>query len=332
MKHCGITTTNQMFLTHAAAKDLKSWTYLGDFLKHELPDVILGEDISCPNFFPIGDKWMLLCISHPLGCRYYLGDWDPQAEQFVPQTHERMNWRREDQGLDDVWRDFFAPESVLTPDGRRVMWAWLATVNDQLRQKTIQSLPRELNLGDDGTLRINPLRELKLLRHKKTDLRDLTVTFVPRNNGGTATKPIALLSDDALEIRIIVERKEAEHKRFGFQLFADQTHDGLPIIIKPETGTIRVGKTEAPFAVADLAPGEDIELRIFIDKYLVEVFANGRQALLSAYMDWQAAHGFAAYTFGAATTIKQVDIWQLKPANQGFFEAQKNRIWEPETE
>lgn len=25
--------------------------------------------------------------------------------------------------------DFFAPESVLTPDGRRVMWAWLATVD-----------------------------------------------------------------------------------------------------------------------------------------------------------------------------------------------------------
>ena len=33
-----------------------------------------------------------LCISHQIGCRYYLGDWDAQAEQFVPQIHERMNW------------------------------------------------------------------------------------------------------------------------------------------------------------------------------------------------------------------------------------------------
>ena len=42
-----------------------------------------------------------------------------------------------------------------------------------------------------------------------------------------------------------------------------------------------IGTTEAPFAVADLAPGEDVELRIFIDKYLIELFANGRQAVVT---------------------------------------------------
>ncbi|MEI7776188.1 MAG: glycoside hydrolase family 32 protein, partial [Verrucomicrobiota bacterium] len=56
--------------------DLKTWTYVGEFLQHNMPDVAYGEDVSCPNFFPLGGKWMLLCISHPLGCRYYIGDWD----------------------------------------------------------------------------------------------------------------------------------------------------------------------------------------------------------------------------------------------------------------
>ena len=32
------------------SKDLVNWTLVGDFLKHELPDVAIGEDISCPNF------------------------------------------------------------------------------------------------------------------------------------------------------------------------------------------------------------------------------------------------------------------------------------------
>ena len=109
------------------SKDLKTWHYVGDFLQHDLPDVAIGEDVSCANFFPLGDKWMLLCIAHHQGCRYYLGDWDAEAEQFVPERHGRMNFRREfDQtifGTGDAWRaDFFAPESVLTPDGRRVMW------------------------------------------------------------------------------------------------------------------------------------------------------------------------------------------------------------------
>jgi sucrose-6-phosphate hydrolase SacC (GH32 family) len=72
------------------SKDLKTWTLVGDFMKHDMPDVARGEDISCANFFPLGNKWMLLCISHPLGCRYYLGDWDAKAEQFVPEQHGRI--------------------------------------------------------------------------------------------------------------------------------------------------------------------------------------------------------------------------------------------------
>lgn len=58
------------------SKDLKNWIYIGDFLKDDSADVAIGEDISCPNFFKIGNKWMKLCISHPFGYRYYLGDWD----------------------------------------------------------------------------------------------------------------------------------------------------------------------------------------------------------------------------------------------------------------
>ena len=33
------------------SEDLTNWTYVGDFLSHEMPDAIIGEDISCPNFF-----------------------------------------------------------------------------------------------------------------------------------------------------------------------------------------------------------------------------------------------------------------------------------------
>jgi sucrose-6-phosphate hydrolase SacC (GH32 family) len=142
--------------------DLHTWTLVGDFLCHDMPDVALGEDISCPNFFQLGDQWMLLCISHPLGCRYYLGDWNHQTEQFVPRRHGRMNWRRDDQPIYGLFQrtDIFAPESVLTPDGRRVMWAWLTSVglDGALLHKTIQSLPRELSLPSDGILRIAPCK------------------------------------------------------------------------------------------------------------------------------------------------------------------------------
>ena len=320
------------------SKDLKSWTYVGDFLKHELDDVVLGEDISCGNFFPIGDKWMLLCISHQFGCRYYLGDWDPKAEQFVPESHGRMNWRQEGQDLNALGlqsRDIFAPESVLTPDGRRVMWAWSATADETLLPKSIQSLPRELSLGADGGLRMAPLSELELQRFDLVTKENIKVV-IPKPKGGTdwrnRTKRIAELKGDSYEIRITIDREEAERKRFGFHLFANENRIGLPIYFQPNNGTLRVGGTEAPFKVSDLPAGESVELRIFIDKYFVEVFVNNRQAVVAADMNWQDASGFDAYSFAKPTTIKKVEIWKMKPTNQGYLETRENRIWEIDTE
>jgi len=322
------------------SKNLRSWTLIGDFLRHELPDTMIGEDISCPNFFQLGNKWMLLCISHPLGCRYYIGDWDVEAEQFVPQKHGRMNWRRDEQPIFGVLErtDFFAPESVLTPDGRRVMWAWLTSVgsDNALLKRTIQSLPRELALPADGILRIKPLRELEAQRFDPVALTDVTIATpitghrdqVPPSST-PALQRIAELDGDACEIRIVVPREQAARKLFGFTLFADDHSGGLPIMLRPENGTLRVGTTEAPFAVADLPAGEDVELRIFVDKYLVEVFANDRQALLAAHLDYTGKPGLDAFTVGAPTTLKSLEIWKLRPTNEGFLDAQNNGIWEP---
>jgi len=323
--------------------DLQNWTLVGDFLSHDLPGTMIGEDISCPNFFPLGEKWMLLCISHSLGCRYYIGDWDAKAEQFKPQKHGRMNWRRDEQPSYGLFQrtDFFAPESVLTPDGRRVMWAWLSSAgpDNVLLNKTIQSLPRELSLPADGILRIKPLRELEAQRFDPVSFTDVVIANpitghgdkVPPTGAPTLQR-IAELDGDAYEIRIIIPREEALRKLLGFVLFADEDDGGLPIMLRPDSGTLRVGTIDAPFAVADLPDGEDVELRIFIDKYLVEVFANSRQAVLAAHMDYAGNSGLDAFTVGAPTTIKSLDIWKLKPTNQGFLEARENRIWDPDSQ
>ena len=72
-----------------------------------------------------------------------------------------------------------------------------------------------------------------------------------------------------------------------------------------------------------------MELRLFIDKYLVEVFVNDRQAVVGAHMDYQSAKGLNFYTYGDPITIRQVEIWKMKATNQGFFQARENRIWAP---
>ncbi|MEM9281701.1 MAG: glycoside hydrolase family 32 protein [Verrucomicrobiota bacterium] len=319
--------------------DLKNWTYVGPFLSHEPEGVVMGEDVSCANFFPIddpstgGQKWLLLCISHTHGCRYYLGAWDTDREQFVPESHGRMNWPQEGQEpelkMDLRSWDFFAPESVLTPDGRRVMWSWMHSLDPVLREKTIQSLPRELSLGSDGKLRVRPLQELETLRHDLRVIESLKVSPEEENFGGLGTERILGMGDDAWEIRVRVSREEAERKRFGLRLFTNGRTEGLPITVQPSHGTLRLGNKKVPFAVADLPKGEDVELRIFIDGYLVEVFANDLVSPVIAQVEGRQFRGIDAFSWGAPTTFEKIEIWRMKSTTDGFDEACESRIWEP---
>jgi beta-fructofuranosidase len=209
--------------------------------------------------------------------------------------------------------------------------------DDAVLNKTIQSLPRELSLPADGILRIKPLRELEAQRFDHVTLDDVVIAHpitghrdnVPPTDA-PALQNIVELDGDAYEFCIVISREQALRKLFGFVLFADQDGRGLSIMLRPDAGTLRVGTTEAPFAVADLPDGEDVELRIFVDKYLVEVFANSRQAVLTAHMDYSKKHRLDAFSVGEKTAIKKIEIWKLKPTNQGFFDAQINPIWHPE--
>jgi len=268
--------------------DLKTWTYLGRVLHDDMPKIGVSpeEDISCANMFPIGDRWMLLCISHRLGCRYYLGGF--KDEKYLPTFHAMMNWNQ--------W-DFFAPESLLTGDGRRVMWAWCKLPG---AQSGIQSLPRELSLPADGVLRIKPLRELESLRYE------------PRSAGPLAVKSGAdhLLKDiagDTLELSVTIKPTSA--KAYGVAVFCDKDGKGFPITIRPDRKAMTMGKIAPPF---ELAKGEDLDLRIFLDKGMVEVFLNDRQAAVYMAPHDRSHVGIRLFSEGGDIHVSQVKAWTMK--------------------
>ena len=161
----------------------------------------------------------------------------------------------------------------------------------------------------------------------KNPYKNVEVKMEPQHNGGDSSVKITDLEGNAYEIKAVISRKEATNKRMGFHLFSDGDKSGFPAIVNPVSKAIRVGTLEAPFSVNDLPPGDDLEIRIFIDKYLIEVFVNDRQAAIGAFMDYKSKTGLYAYTYGADTTIKELNTWKIRPTNQGFFEARQNRIW-----
>jgi sucrose-6-phosphate hydrolase SacC (GH32 family) len=256
--------------------------------------------------FGIGDKWMLLCISHALGCRYYLGDF--KDGRFLPEQHALMNWSR--------W-DFFAPESLLTPDGRRVMWAWCTPwVNDMQRvgrkrdfealmqgriQPGVQSLPRELSLADDGTLRIRPLRELEKLRTNHREEKNITVK---------SDTPYLLkqISGDTLELEVVFAAPAGEE--FGVKvLCGEDGNAGFTITYGAKRKNLIVDYIDPPFALRE---GEDLTLRIFIDKSMVEVFVNDRQAAVAWHEYDPADLQVSLFSKGGDVRVNRVAAWDMK--------------------
>ncbi|MBI2477821.1 MAG: GH32 C-terminal domain-containing protein [Planctomycetia bacterium] len=129
-----------------------------------------------------------------------------------------------------------------------------------------------MSLPDDGVLRIKPLRELESLRYDERSESQLNV----KSDIPYRLKEIA---GDALELKVSLQPGGAA--QFGIEVCCDeQGANGFPIVVEPANKTLRLGDTVAPFA---LHAGEDLELRIFIDKNVIEVFANERQGVVASH-------------------------------------------------
>ena len=281
--------------------DLKNWEYLGKLLHEDYPDnlgVGRDEDISCANMFKIGNKWMLLCISHDLGCRYFLGDF--KDEKYLPDFHAKMNLGG---GYSDYEKGdhhgliYFAPESVLSEDGRRVMWAWILP---DISPVAVQSLPRELELPDDGILRIRPLKELESLRYDEWAKKEIII-----KKG--ESYDLDEITGNAVEISFNISAPLP--KAFELNLLGDDNgKDGLSISFGAGQKTMSIGSIKPPF---ELKEGEDLTLRIFIDKNIVEVFVNDRQAAAVSHDHIRQNANITISTNGDLV-INEVKAWKMK--------------------
>ena len=69
----------------------------------------------------------------------------------------------------------------------------------------------------------------------------------------------------------------------------------------------------APFA---LEPGEPLKLRVFVDKCVVEVYANDRQAIgRRVYPTRGDSLGLVLFANGGKVRFKSVKAWDMMPAN-----------------
>ncbi|MHC4258937.1 MAG: glycoside hydrolase family 32 protein [Planctomycetota bacterium] len=288
------------------------WKYVGDLLAHSVGDVDINEDISCADLFKMGDKYVLLCISHRLGCRYYIGQW--KNEQFYPEYHEQMSWAD---------NEYFAPESLLDDKGRRIMWAWMFDRRSKkLRNPSgwsgTMGLPRVLAMNEDGSaLKMWPPKELELLRYNPKIVDDFTVA-------ADGERRLKKVSGNSIELFIEMVPKGAE--QFGIKVCvspdsAEQTliyYDATrkKLMVDTTNSSLNEGKKAIEGGPFELKADETLTLRVFVDKSVVEVFANDRQAVARRiFPSRKDSTGVVLFSKGGSAKVMVLKAWDMMPSN-----------------
>ena len=301
------------------SEDMDTWRYKGVFYQRNPEWTDPSEDNMCPSFLPLpgspdggrpSGKHLLLFISHNKGCQYYVGEYDTKNDKFIPDNHGRMSW---------VDNTYFAPEALVDAKGRQIMWAWLTDNpgGEPARGWSgVYGLPRSLWLGEDGTLRMRPVEDLRMLRSGEQTWSDLRLS-------DGETKTLDGVVGDSCELEITIDSATA--KQFGVkvrasaggeeetllyydaeakQLCFDSTHSGID------------GRRALEQAPLELKEGEPLRLRVFVDKSIVEVYANDRQAICRrVYPGRDDSLGVVLFAVGGEASVSNVKAWEMMPSN-----------------
>jgi beta-fructofuranosidase len=202
------------------------------------------------------------------------------------------------------------------------MWAWIMDGPEfEMRQKYgwsgTMSLPRVLTLGDDGLLRMDVPEEIEALRYDAVKKKDLTV------RSGTEV-PIEGIGGNSLELVIEVESDQASV--FGVKVcVSPDGEEETSIFYDASEGKLKVdtrksGPEDTPKTVEaapfELEKGERLKLRIFVDKSVVEVFANSRQAVMRRIYPSRAdSVGVRLFSTGGDSEVHTLEAYKITPSN-----------------
>jgi beta-fructofuranosidase len=202
--------------------------------------------------------------------------------------------------------------------GRRLMWGWVWEGRDEQAQLAagwagVMSLPRVLELLPDGMVGFAPAPELEALRERDWSWRDLRLS--------SSAHALAEAQGDALEI--MAEFAPGDAMTFGIDV--RRSADGSErtrIVYDRARQRLEIDRSESSANPADqhdlyggalaLSAGEPLRLRVFVDRSMIEVFANGRLCLTSRVYPSETSLGVALFAQGGSLNVPVIDVWDMK--------------------
>jgi len=296
------------------SKDLREWTFASVYADH------LADMSECPDVFELNGKNVVIVCEMGADAALYGA---PQVTLYTSGHEQDGRFCAErplklvDQGL-----DFYAPQTMLTPDGRRVLIGWALSWSHVMPTHTLghgwagmMTLPRECTLDANGALCQKPIRELESLRREEVCVENLAVsgkTALPQLAGKQREFQLDIDMKDARFITLNLmetddERFTVSYDRQTEILRVDRSHCGYPL-------TADLSPEKKPWCEAKI-PLKDgkLNLHIFVDVSIVEIYADeGRVAMSSLAFPKGESYGASIEADGEISFC--ADSWVIENA------------------
>lgn len=278
------------------------WRFIGEL---DASRGEVGRMWECPDFFALDGTHVLLVSPQEMegdaalgfhpgnNTAAVIGDYDETTHAFT---------RRALQPVDEGF-EFYAPQTTLTPDGRRVMIAWMEDWETQAGKARTHkwfgrmTLPRELFMKD-GRLCQRPVREIETLRSDSVSVQGALI------DGDAAFRGV---QGRAIDLTATLHIGNAACRRFEMRFAEDERHYTL-VRCDLERGAVTFDRSmsgsrrnipHTRTVKADCADGR-LTLRLILDGDSAELFVGSGEHTVSALIDTPlTAEGISFHADGA---------------------------------
>ncbi len=275
------------------SKDLRHWEYLHPLVegpgngKTSVNPVDNGEMWECPDFFPLGEKHVLL-ISTMGKVRWKTG------------AYREHRFTVEKEGVVD-WGSYYAAKTQKLPNGEVILWGWIPETRPEAEYRAagwagLMSLPRTLSLGKDGALEmsVSPAAEMLRGEHVRVD-----------SGAGRAMKEKQIMD---MEVRDLSAEFQLEASGpFQMELVSGSGERFAEIVANENE--LRVN--EVP---GELDRGARVSLRAFLDGSSLEVIANRRTAITARL--YRVPRRDLRVKVRNVEGLRSMDMWAMRPISK----------------
>jgi beta-fructofuranosidase len=282
--------------------DLRRWTYLHPLVegspsgKDPTNPVDTGDMWECPDFFPLGNKHVLL-ISTMGKVRWKVG------------TYANQRFTLEKEGIVD-WGSYYAAKTMLDRDKHRILWGWIPETrpdSDLIAAgwAGAMSLPRVVSLNAQNELQTEVASVANLLR---TEAKLISPeTFVADRQR---------LLDDLRIHELAAELDLHLQPKSGSFTLKLQSDDGNPFLAvtcinKSSTRELRINEIPAPIAGP---PGSPIHMHMYLDGSVLELFVNDTTSLTARI--YRIPISPLRLKFEGKVELTSLQAWQMIPISK----------------